>query len=62
MTKSPSDLVLPGSRAAHFLPWMVAVAFFMESLDTSILNTALPHLAVALQVSVLDAKIALTTY
>jgi len=62
MTKSPPDLVLPGSRAAHFLPWMVAVAFFMESLDTSILNTALPHLAAALQVSVLDAKIALTTY
>ena len=24
------------------LPWLVAVAFFMESLDTTILNTAIP--------------------
>jgi hypothetical protein len=27
------------------LPWLVAVAFFMESLDTTILNTAVPSIA-----------------
>jgi hypothetical protein len=26
----------------RLLPWMVAVAFFMESLDTTILNTTVP--------------------
>ena len=26
----------------RLLPWLVAVAFFMESLDTTILNTAVP--------------------
>jgi hypothetical protein len=30
------------------VPWLVAVAFFMESLDTTILNTAVPAIAKAL--------------
>ena len=29
----------------RLLPWLVAVAFFMESLDTTILNTAVPAIA-----------------
>ena len=29
----------------RLLPWLVAVAFFMESLDTTILNTAVPTIA-----------------
>ena len=33
------------------LPWLVAVAFFMESLDTTILNTAVPVIAKALVVA-----------
>jgi MFS family permease len=32
----------------RLLPWLVAVAFFMESLDTTILNTAVPTIAKAL--------------
>ena len=32
------------------LPWLVAVAFFMELLDTTILNTAVPKIAAALEV------------
>jgi EmrB/QacA subfamily drug resistance transporter len=31
----------------RLLPWLVAVAFFMESLDTTILNTAVPAIAAA---------------
>ncbi len=30
----------PGAASKRLLPWLVAVAFFMESLDTTILNTA----------------------
>jgi EmrB/QacA subfamily drug resistance transporter len=44
------------------LPWLVAVAFFMESLDTTILNTALPSMAKALHVVPLSMKSVLTSY
>ena len=29
----------------RWLPWVVALAFFMQTLDTTILNTALPGMA-----------------
>jgi len=32
----------PSAASKQLLPWLVAVAFFMESLDTTILNTAVP--------------------
>ena len=44
------------------LPWLVAVAFFMESLDTTILNTAVPAIADALRVPPLDMKAVLSSY
>ena len=34
----------------RLLPWLIAVAFFMESLDTTILNTAVPTIAEAPQI------------
>src|ERR1700722_14635308 len=46
----------------RMLPWLVAVAFFMESLDTTILNTALPAMATALRVVPLSMKSVLTSY
>jgi EmrB/QacA subfamily drug resistance transporter len=46
----------------RLLPWLVAVAFFMESLDTTILNTALPSMATALHVAPLSMKSVLTSY
>lgn len=46
----------------RILPWLVAVAFFMESLDTTILNTALPSMATALHVVPLSMKAVLTSY
>ena len=38
----------PTDAVKRLLPWLVAVAFFMESLDTTILNTAVPAIAEAL--------------
>ena len=38
----------PDPSVKRLLPWLVAVAFFMESLDTTILNTAVPTIAEAL--------------
>jgi EmrB/QacA subfamily drug resistance transporter len=46
----------------RLLPWLVAVAFFMESLDTTILNTAIPAVAAALHVAPLSMKAVLTSY
>ncbi|MGA3203599.1 MAG: DHA2 family efflux MFS transporter permease subunit [Bryobacteraceae bacterium] len=46
----------------RLLPWLVAVAFFMESLDTTILNTAVPAIAVALKVAPLSMKSVLASY
>ncbi len=46
----------------RLLPWLVAVAFFMESLDTTILNTAVPTVAAALNVAPLSMKAVLTSY
>ncbi|MGA7414003.1 MAG: DHA2 family efflux MFS transporter permease subunit [Bryobacteraceae bacterium] len=44
------------------MPWLVAVAFFMESLDTTILNTAVPAIASALNVAPLSLKSVLASY
>jgi EmrB/QacA subfamily drug resistance transporter len=50
------------SSAKSLLPWLVAVAFFMESLDTTILNTAVPTIAEALKVAPLSMKAVLSSY
>jgi len=46
----------------RLLPWLVAVAMFMESLDTTILNTAVPAIATALRVGPLSMKAVLASY
>jgi EmrB/QacA subfamily drug resistance transporter len=50
------------SASKALLPWLVAVAFFMESLDTTILNTAVPTIAAALNVTPLSMKSVLASY
>src|ERR1700761_9157513 len=52
----------PTAAAKKMLPWLVAVAFFMESLDTTILNTAVPVIAKALAVTPLNMKSVLASY
>src|SRR5579863_937828 len=51
-----------GTSGKRLLPWLVAVAFFMESLDTTILNTAVPAIAKALGVAPLSMKAVLSSY
>jgi len=53
---------LPPAAVKRMLPWLVAVAFFMESLDTTILNTAVPVIARALAVTPLSMKSVLASY
>jgi EmrB/QacA subfamily drug resistance transporter len=52
----------PTASSKQFLPWLVAVALFMESLDTTILNTAVPAISEALRVPPLSMKSVLASY
>jgi EmrB/QacA subfamily drug resistance transporter len=52
----------PEQTVKRLLPWLVAVAFFMESLDTTILNTAVPAIAKALAIAPLSMKAVLSSY
>ena len=50
------------ASSKRLLPWLIAVAFFMESLDTTILNTGVPTIAAALHVAPLSMKSVLASY
>src|SRR5436190_7576096 len=46
----------------RYLPWLVAVALFMENLDATIVNTAVPTMSASLDVAPLSLKAVLTSY
>ncbi len=52
----------PDESVKRLLPWVVAVAFFMQSLDTTILNTAVPAIAESMDVTPLNVKSVLASY
>ncbi|MDI9654180.1 MFS transporter, partial [Burkholderia cenocepacia] len=47
----PTDFAMSREPTHSALLWIVAAAFFMQSLDTTIVNTALPSIAQSLQAS-----------
>ena len=59
---SPTESVTLTDTAKRLVPWLVAVAMFMESLDTTILNTAVPAISEALHVGPLSMKAVLASY
>ncbi len=50
------------SAVKRYLPWVVATALFMEQLDATIVNTAIPSIAATLQVTPLSLKSVVTSY
>jgi len=46
----------------RYLPWVVASALFMEQLDSTIINTAVPTMAESLNVTPLSLKSVVTSY
>ncbi len=62
MIEAPSRPFALSVTSKRLLPWLVAVAFFMESLDTTILNTAVPAISAALNVAPLSMKAVLASY
>jgi len=61
-TTAPVPSAVSVATVKRFLPWLVAVAFFMQALDTTILNTAVPAVARALGVTPLSMKAVLSSY
>ena len=53
---------LSSSSAKTYLPWVVAVALFMEQLDATIVNTAIPSIAASLEVTPLSLKSVVSSY
>ncbi|TBR39611.1 MFS transporter [Dyella terrae] len=53
---------MPSHHQHRGLIWLVAAAFFMQALDSTIVNTAVPAMAEALDVTPLGMRIALTSY
>ncbi len=58
--KFHSSVLTPSS--ARIMPWLVAVAFFMQMLDGTILNTALPSMGESLNVDPLRMQAVVVAY
>lgn len=52
----------PPARLLGTLPWLVAIALFMENLDATIVNTAVPTMSARFGVLPLSLKAVLTSY
>jgi EmrB/QacA subfamily drug resistance transporter len=50
------------ARTKRYMPWLVAVALFMENLDATIVNVAVPTMSASLHVAPLSLKGVLTSY
>jgi EmrB/QacA subfamily drug resistance transporter len=53
---------MDNSNVKRYLPWVVAIALFMEQLDSTIVNTAVPSMAASLQVTPLSLKAVVSSY
>jgi EmrB/QacA subfamily drug resistance transporter len=56
------DRVDNSGNVKKYLPWLVAAALFMEQLDATIVNTAVPTIAAGLNVTPLSLKSVVTSY
>lgn len=53
---------MESSTVKRYLPWLVALALFMEHLNATILNTAIPSIAASLEVTPLSLKAVVSSY
>ena len=53
---------LPSHTTSAWLPFLLAIAIFMQMLDATILNTALPEIAADLNESPLNMQLAVISY
>ena len=60
MQSSPTTETNPDIK--RYLLWVIATTLFMEQLDSTIINTAVPAMAASLQVTPLSLKAVVTSY
>src|SRR5438876_12174013 len=53
---------MSAASVKRYLPWVVATALFMEQLDSTIVNTAVPAMAASLHVTPLSLKAVVASY
>jgi EmrB/QacA subfamily drug resistance transporter len=53
---------MESSTVKRYLPWVVATALFMEQLDSTIINTAVPSMAASFNVAPLSLKAVVASY
>lgn len=53
---------LSSEHLKKYVPWLVAIALFMEQLDATIVNTAVPSMAQSLNVTPLSLKAVVASY
>jgi len=53
---------MDSATVKRYLPWVVATALFMEQLDSTIINTAIPAMAASLNVTPLSLKAVVSSY
>lgn len=57
-----NSMTMDNATVKRYLPWVVASALFMEQLDSTIVNTAIPSMAISLGVTPLSLKAVVTSY
>lgn len=62
MTEKTLEGVAEVNLVKRYLPWLVAIALFMEHLNATILNTAVPAIAASLNVTPLSLKAVVSSY
>src|ERR1051326_431602 len=60
--RAPHSNPLPRMRRDRLVPLIVAVALFMENLDSTVIATSLPAIAADIGTSPLALKLAVTSY
>jgi len=53
---------MESSAVKRYLPWVVATTLFMEQLDSTIVNTAVPAIAASFNVAPLSLKVVVASY
>ncbi|HTP29722.1 MAG TPA: DHA2 family efflux MFS transporter permease subunit [Anaeromyxobacteraceae bacterium] len=61
-SESSPPMAALSATAKRIVPWLCGTALFMELLDATIVNTAVPTMAAALRVEPLSLKTVLTSY
>lgn len=60
--EKPVKTAVDMAAVKRYLPWLVAIALFMEHLNATILNTAVPAIAASLEVTPLSLKAVVSCY